>query len=346
MKSVLIKLANLVGETGLYRFLCPDRLPVFMLHRVMEGKPDLAGALPADTLRAYLEYLASRDYQVLSMGDLWGVLAEGDEIPSKSVMFTIDDGFYDHHDVAATIFEEFGFPLNFFVITGLLDGELWPWDDQINYALNHSTIRHADIQLPSGEIYSVNLATCTVRQMAREVRNAVKIERQEQIYGWLREELYKKLDVEFPTEIPRDYRPMSWDDARSLRARGHGVYPHTCSHRILSTLSAQEKYHEINGSLSRVKNELANLPDVFAYPTGRLTDYDSSDIEILKTAGFKMAFNTVSDYVRRGQNHYELSRFSLPEDTAKFLQIVNRFEALNDWRINHPVLPVSSLPTR
>ncbi len=346
MKSVLIKLANLVGETGLYRFLCPERLPVFMLHRVMEGKPDLPGALPADTLRAYLEYLATRDYQVLSMDDLWRVLDDGDEIPSKSVMFTIDDGFYDHHDVAATIFEEFCFPLNFFVITGLLDRKLWPWDDQINYALNHSCIRHADIRLPSGEMYSINLTRGTVRQTAREVRNALKIEPQEQIYDWLQEELYKKLDVEFPTDIPQEYRPMSWDDARSLRARGHGVYPHTCSHRILSTLSAQEKHHEINESLNRVKSELAYLPDVFAYPTGRLADYDSSDIEELKTAGFKMAFNTVSDYVRRGQNHYELSRFSLPGDTAQFLQIVNRFEALNDWRIHHPVLPVSSLLTR
>jgi len=346
VKSVLVKLANLLGETGLYRFLCPERLPVFMLHRVMEGKSDLAGALPADTLRSYLDYLASRDYHVLSMDDLWRVLDEGDEIPSKSVMFTIDDGFYDHHDVAASVFDEFRFPLNFFVITGLLDRELWPWDDQITYALHHAGIRHADIRLPSGEMYSVNLSADTVRQKAREVRNALKSEHQEHIYDWLRTELYKKLGVEFPTDIPPEYRPMSWDEARSLRARGHGVYPHTCSHRILATLSTQEKHHEINESLRRTKSELGYLPDVFAYPTGRLSDYDSVDIEELKKAGFKMAFNTVSDYVRRGQDHYELTRFSLPGNTDKFLQIVNRFEALNDWRTHHSPLPVSSFPSR
>ncbi|WP_164735610.1 polysaccharide deacetylase family protein [Marinobacter sp. NP-4(2019)] len=280
------------------------------------------------------------------MEDLWRILEEGDEIPSKSVMFTIDDGFYDHHDVAASIFDDFGFPLNFFVITGLLDRELWPWDDQINYALHHASIPNADIQLPSGEMYSVNLMAGTLRQSARGLRNALKAERQEYIYDWLRAELYQKLDVEFPADIPQEYRPMSWDDARSLRARGHGVYPHTCSHRILSTLSTQAKHHEINTSLSRAKSELGYLPDVFAYPTGRLSDYDSVDIEELKKAGFKMAFNTVSNYVRRGQSQYELSRFSVPEDTAKFLQIVNRFEALNDWRAHHSPLAVNSFPAR
>ncbi|WP_225316654.1 MULTISPECIES: polysaccharide deacetylase family protein [Marinobacter] len=264
------------------------------------------------------------------MDELWKCLDKRQPIPSRSVMFTIDDGFYDHHDVAARVFDEFGFPLNFFVITGLLDQQLWPWDDQVSYALNHSRSEPTDIRLPSGTVYSVNLEVNSAKATVKEIREALKAGPQTEIYQWLREELFGKLGVDFPSSTPPEYRPMSWSDAKSLRERGHGVYPHTRTHRILSTLNPAEKREEIVGSLKRVEEELGYTPQVFAYPTGRPADYDSGDVNELGQAGFNMAFNTVPAYVRQGQDRYQLPRFSLPENTADFVQIVNRFEALKE----------------
>lgn len=346
LKSVVLNFVNFVGETGLYRLLCPGRIPVFMLHRVTDGNDDIPGDMTADKLRSYLRYLSRRGYKVLSMEQLWQVLEKGEPIPSKTVMFTIDDGFFDHHDVAARVFDEFGFPLNFFVITGLLDKHLWPWDDQIAYALNRTDLRQVSLQLPSGGEYSIDLSVKSIRQTAREIRNALKRDEQAHIYRWLDEELYHKLKVEFPGNIPPEYQPMTWDDARSLRERGHGVYPHTCSHRILSALSLEEKHREINEGRNRVEQELQYTPEVFAYPTGRRSDYDSADIEELKRAGFKMAFNTVPDYVSQGCSHFELPRFSVPGAVADFIQIVNRFEAMKEKLPNQPNFSRSFLPTR
>ncbi len=328
MNSFALKFANLLGETGVYHLLCPGRIPVFMIHRVSDGHRNIPGHMSAEKLRGYLRYLSRRGYQVLTMGELYHILEQRLPVPSKSVMFTIDDGFFDHHDVAAKVFDEFGFALNFFLITSLLDKKVWPWDDQIAYAFNHTKVKGTNLNLPSEAIYRVNLIQNSVRQTIREIRGALKAESQHNIYEWLRGEIYQKLEVEFPETIPEEYRPMSWDDARSLLARGHGVYPHTCTHRILSTLSPEEKNHEIHEALRRVTSELDYTPNVFAYPTGRLGDYDSTDIQELKSAGFKLAFNTVSDYVTVGTDHYQLPRFSLPENKVDFLQIVNRFEAL------------------
>jgi peptidoglycan/xylan/chitin deacetylase (PgdA/CDA1 family) len=245
-------------------------------------------------------------------------------------MFTIDDGFYDHHDVAAKVFDEFSFPLNFFVITGLLDQQLWPWDDQVSYALNHAHVEHTDIRLPSGAVYPINIEVSALKATVKDLREALKAGPQAGIYQWLREELFEKLDVDFPSSAPPEYRPMSWSDAKSLRERGHEVYPHTCSHRILSSLNPAEKREEIHESLKRVEEELGYSPQVFAYPTGRPADYDSDDVNELGQAGFNMAFNTVPTYVRQGQDLYQLPRFSLPENKAHFVQIVNRFEALKE----------------
>lgn len=87
----------------------------------------------------------------------------------------------------------------------------------------------------------------------REVRGALKTEDQGDIYQWLKKELFPKLEVELPASVPREYRPMSWNDARSLYSRGHGVYPHTRSHRILSTLSLEQKREEIKDRLNGLR---------------------------------------------------------------------------------------------
>lgn len=328
MKPFFLKCANLIGETGLYRALRPGRIPVFLLHRVKQEGPYSPGDTPAHVLRDYLNYLVQRHFHVLSADSLCSILKAGHPIPPKSVMFTIDDGFHDHFDVAAAIFDEFGFPLNFFVITGFLDERLWPWDDQVFYGINNSSIRKAEIDLPSGKRCHVDMTCNTARQATRMVRNALKAERQQDIYEWLEREFFRKLEVAFPPHIPADYRPMSWENARQLRARGHGVYPHTVSHRIMSTLSEEQKRREISEACRRVEEELSYHPEVFAYPTGRPSDYDSVDIKLLKQSGFHIAFNSVPDYVQVETSRFDLPRFSLPHDKEDFLQIVNGFEAL------------------
>ena len=56
-------------------------------------------------------------------------------------MFTIDDGFIDHHDIAGPLFADYDIPLTFFLVTGFIDGELWPWDDQLSYAIGRRRFR-------------------------------------------------------------------------------------------------------------------------------------------------------------------------------------------------------------
>jgi len=247
-------------------------------------------------------------------------------------MFTVDDGFYDHYDAVAKVFGEFGYALNFFVITDFLDQRLWPWDDQVSYALEESTLRDVTIALPSGDDYELNMDEHSRRECIRSLRDVLKSCDQSNLYDWLRSEFYPKLEVKFPDTVPNRYRSMSWEDARSLRQHGHGIFPHTCSHRILSSLSAEERRREIADSVSTVERELGAAPKAFAYPTGRVSDYGSQDVNALKSLGIELAFSTVTGYVWSGSktDHYSLPRFSLPEKMADFLQIVNRFEAVKD----------------
>lgn len=337
VKSTIVKFANHIGETGLFRAFFSQCVPVFMLHRITTDQTQIPGAVHEDTLRRYLQYLADREFKILTMVELWQFIAEQRAIPSKSVMFTIDDGFFDHHDAAAKVFDEFGFALNFFVITEFLEQRLWPWDDQVAYAMEESSLAQVTLVLPSGEEFELKLGEHPCRETIRDFRNRLKSCDQSKVYQWLALELFPKLGVEFPDTVPRRYRPMSWDDARALSAAGHGVYPHTCTHRILSSLPAEEREKEIVDSISCVQRELGESPKVFAYPTGRAYDFGSPDVAVLKELGIDMAFSTVADYVRSAPttDFYALPRFSLPDTMNDFVQIVNRFEAVKDRLFKH-----------
>ena len=327
MKKVIVKIANTIGETGLYHRLCPGNLPVFMLHRVHDDScPDIGG-LHADQLRSYLRYLSARHYRILSMDEIRDIVVNKVKIPAKCVAFTIDDGFFDHYQVAASVFDEFHYPLNFFVITGFLDGQLWPWDDQVAWTIHHAKKETAEVLLPEGEVLKLDVQQEHASRSVKTLRERLKKTGQKGIYSWIRDQLFPATDAAFPETTPGPYAPMSWDDARDLVRRGHGVYPHTGSHRILSTLDNSQRESEILDSRRRVEEELKQRVSVFAYPTGRPSDYGRTDAEILERAGFDIAFNTVTDYIRSGERPFDLPRFSLPESGDDFRQIVNRFEA-------------------
>lgn len=327
LKSAVLRIANLIGETGCYRFLSPETVPVFVLHRIYDGEETVPGATSVEILRSFLTYLKEHDYRVLTVDELYDILSRNIGISHKTVMFTVDDGFWDQYEHASAVFGEFGYPLNYFVIPDFLDGRLWPWDVQITYAFTQSRLERVKLTLPSGQPKSMELKGVSPRINARKLRDELKYGPQSYLYKWIKAELYSSLNVRFPDDVPSVFRAMSWDNARELKNRGHGVYPHTCTHRILSSLTVQERWREISDSQKRVEQELGDRPTVFAYPTGRPTDYGQTDVDFLTRCGFKVAFTTVPDYVRRGQKLLELPRFSLPENLIVFQQILNRLEA-------------------
>lgn len=328
MKAIVLKIANLLGETGLYHRLCPEKIPVFILHRVHDDTNPDTGGMHANRLRQHLRYLADRNYQVLGMDSIRQIVAKKSPVPPKSVAFTIDDGFLDHYQVAASVFDEFGFPLNFFIISGFLDEQLWPWDDQVAWSVKYATNSSINLKLPDNQRLDLELQGQSTTNTVSHLRESLKTIRQADIYEWIRTVLFPATGAEYPETVPPEYSPMTWDDARDLVRRGHGVFPHTCSHRILSALQDDERESEIKTSRERVEDEIETDSSIFAYPTGRRTDYGDADIRILNNAGFSLAFTAIPDYIKPGGSRFELPRFSLPESPDDFCQIVNRFEAL------------------
>lgn len=321
-----LKIMNDLGDLGLYRRLSPPLVPVFMLHRVTVSSSVPKGISPDYLLRC-LNHVNRHGYQAMALSELLRMLENGLPLPPKACVFTIDDGFVDHYH-AAELFDQHQIPLNYFVISDFLDRELWPWDDQVAHALAEASAAPDSITGPDGTSLAIgpNDAGRTGR-----VREQIKQRDQSKLYPWLREQLFPQLGLNYPDTIPAGYEPMSWDQARDLVKRGHEVYPHTRSHRILSRLPPASQTEEIQHAAERVQSETGLPWPAFAYPTGRLDDYDAESLKSLQECSLRYAFNTRPDYVQSESPLLELPRYSMPENFEDFRKILTLLAAI-PWR--------------
>lgn len=303
-------------------------VPIFMLHRLSSSSKEKSKKYQSH-VKWCLNYIRKHKYNPISLDHLVKSIITGSPINSKSVVFTIDDGFYDQYETGSPLFSEFDIPLTCFVITDFLDGKLWPWDDQITYIINNTKLNSFMLILPEGKPFSYTLTPQNRPQKITELRNTLKKLDQTDLYTWI-EYFYNTAEVLRPSTIPEKFQSMSWGDAQQFINSGHSIAPHTKTHRILSQLSEREAKEEIEGSCSRVETELKGSSKLFAYPTGRTEDYLNRDISILKNSGISCSVVTEPDYYSNKSGLYSIPRFGLPETRFHFIQYLSFFEALKN----------------
>jgi peptidoglycan/xylan/chitin deacetylase (PgdA/CDA1 family) len=299
-----------------------------MLHRVYRDN-ETHGGISVEQLDSYLAYLEKNQYKVLTMSELQDALNLKKKLSRKCAVFTIDDGFLDHYQNAAPVFDKYKMPLNFFLITDFINKKLWPWDDQVSFAFKETKLHDCEIELPNNDIYHFS-SSIDAKHATEAIRNCLKEQDQTHIYDWIKTTLFTCLEVLFPSSTPKDYLPMSWENAQSLHARGHGVYPHTVTHRILSQLPNEVIEKEISESAREVREKIGPNQNIFVYPTGRDRDFNQHAIDTLKKEHIAMAFSTEPNYTTPNHNQYALPRFSVSNNRQEFLQYLTKFEQVKN----------------
>lgn len=303
-------------------------IPIFIVHRLeLDGSP-VRGTTPGH-LRRCLKYIYESGYKPVPLEDVIQALLNQTALPDKTVVFTMDDGFTEQADVAASIFIEFDCPLTFFVITDMLDQAMWPWDAQVSWII--TATRNAALKIDIGD-ESINLAITdsesrhTARQTLRNILKEVDAEQLPDIM----DRLARAADVPIPATAPPPYQPLNWQTARNLEQRGIRFAPHSKTHRILSKLSDATAKEEIIGSWDTLKRELSNPLKVFCYPTGRAFDFGSREIAYLKKAGFLGAASSIPgqlDFsIQTEDRAFCLPRVTLPDSMAYFIQCCSWIE--------------------
>jgi peptidoglycan/xylan/chitin deacetylase (PgdA/CDA1 family) len=313
----------------LVNYLIGYSIPIFMMHRFAD-EDHLGTGVSPDHLRNCLGYLSDNNYTFLSIEEAIDILVNKRTLPKKPIVFTMDDGFLEQGEIAASIFPEFKCPLTFFVITGLLDQTLWPWDAKVSWIIdNHNKKQSITLKLDD-ETILITAKDLKQRKAVREkIRNILKEVDAKSIPNILKQ-FSESAGVEIPEKPPSQYQPMSWENARSLEKKGIRFAPHSVSHRILSKLPRDESVNEILESWNSLKKNLENPLKVFCYPTGRALDFGPREIEILKSHKFIGAVTTrlghIDLNIKEGNIAFKLPRIELPNDMTTFVQCCSWIE--------------------
>lgn len=96
-------------------------VPVLSYHRFSETKRDKMTVTVA-AFEEQMKLLKDRGYHVITLDQLFDFLDFKKQLPRRSVVLTIDDGWRSAYDMAFPILKKYGYPATLFVYTDLITG--------------------------------------------------------------------------------------------------------------------------------------------------------------------------------------------------------------------------------
>jgi peptidoglycan/xylan/chitin deacetylase (PgdA/CDA1 family) len=96
-----------------------------------------------------------------------------------------------------------------------------------------------------------------------------------------------------PGDDRSPYRILSWEQVGEMAAHGIEFGSHTCTHRLLNSLSVEGRWDEIARSRADIGNKIGHEVESFCYPAGGL---DKEAIQMVEKAGYDCAVVTPTRY--------------------------------------------------
>jgi peptidoglycan/xylan/chitin deacetylase (PgdA/CDA1 family) len=112
--------------TPLKAFSWTLKVPILMYHYISVPPKDADKyrqdlSVTPDAFRAQMQYLVDHGYSTIDPYDLSLAIVNKRDIPDKSVIITMDDGYRDNYENAYPILRELGLTATFFVVTDFID---------------------------------------------------------------------------------------------------------------------------------------------------------------------------------------------------------------------------------
>ena len=290
---------------------------VVMYHYVRDSRatpfPDIR-ALAPDLFRQQLDWLQA-NYTVVRLADLEAALDGRARLPGDAALLTFDDGFVDHFDAACPMLADRGLTGTFF-----LSQEACGSAPRL---LNVHKTQFLLARLGAAEFSRAVLAESGLASASLHGGGVFGADQWEQgddravkhllNYQMPFADADRVLDALFARHIGDAHafaRGLYLDAAMIREMSRHGMTFgfHTRSHRMLSRLTADEQRDEVAGGVEWVRGLTGQATVPFCYPWGGRQTYTAETAEILRAAGYSVAFNTE----RRRLNVAADGRYDLP----------------------------------
>jgi peptidoglycan/xylan/chitin deacetylase (PgdA/CDA1 family) len=300
-----------------------------MLHRPYHPER-AAGGTTNESIAGSIKALRRAGARMVSLRYLFECAAQGRTPEPGCVAFTIDDGYRDQ-GVLAREFLRNDCSATIFLVSGFIDRQLWPWDEQLAFCMEQTKVQSLEIP---GTSRGFTLASPAQRSAAIDFlqKHCKSLPWQEM--QALLEQLWQRLEVQPPLHPPQGDEALNWDEVRELEAAGIDFAPHSVTHRVASQLSIAQSREEISTSWGRLQSELRRPLPVYAWPTGRSVDFGTRDTQIASEIGLLGAVSTndaYGDFRREPQAAdalFRVDRFAFASDIDINLQYGTAIERL------------------
>jgi len=284
------------------------KLFILIFHRVLD-EPDFMrpGEVDKKVFTWQMQLLA-KYFNVLSLADALEKLDQ-DQLPSRAVCITFDDGYADNYLNALPILKQHNLTATFFIATGYLNGGIM-WNDKVIEAVRNTEqieLDLTDIELGKASITSEHQKYQIAQKIIQKIKHLQPKQRSQ----------YAESIAEQAKSLPNDLM-MTDKQLKSLHQSGMEIGGHTVTHPILATLNTQDAEKEIVDNKAELERLLERRIDFFAYPNGMPEqDYLKEHISIVKDAGYKAAVSTPWGVLTKQTDRYQLPRFT-PWDKQGF----------------------------
>ena len=109
----------------------PTLIPVLIYHRVIPKTSSLYDYTP-ELLEEHFRYLKKNGYTPITALDLLEMMEQPEQLPSKPVVLTFDDGHKSHYTEVFPLLKKYGYQATFFVYTNAIvekSEKLLTWDE-------------------------------------------------------------------------------------------------------------------------------------------------------------------------------------------------------------------------
>ena len=124
MKAFLLKFVNYLNLYSVFNGYTRNTATVFMLHRIDPEHENTSAGFSPVLLREYFEYLKKNQYNVISLSSYMNALMKHEDT-TKTVVFTVDDGYRNFYLNAFKIFQDFNYPATIFITSDFIDNNLF-----------------------------------------------------------------------------------------------------------------------------------------------------------------------------------------------------------------------------
>lgn len=319
--------AEALHVTGLSRRLLTrrtrSRVVVLTYHRVLPHAErretfSAGGIVVSDsTFRRQMSFVREH-LSPLNPDELAAILNDELEAPARACLVTFDDGWWDNSRYAAPILEEVGVPALIFLATDFIGTTATFWQEQLSRSLHAGWQRG---KVPAAIATALPAAPALRTEQPQAVRRGIRAiidgikrlppaQRVAVVTSALRELAEHGMDT---SDAGLD-RFMTWNEVRALTAsKLISIGSHGCSHTPLTDLDSSIAAEELRRSRNVLETEIGHAPSDFAYPNG---DHDTRTADLVREAGYRMAFSTARGYVGAHENPYSLPRLNIHEDAT------------------------------